>query len=229
MRAMPCRGETLWRRGLVAGIREDSTRDCRPLPAPHAQALEPGKNLVLDAPWEMHVAKEMGTAAAILNKKKGDERESEEDRYRSVRNLADAIVTFEGQWKLRHGSEPPHMQMLVDARATLDLLKRKARKLSPTTAQPRPQQHGPTLDLPERAARRHARRGAQVKFTVNKCLRKHPQLLSSSQFKARHAAKFLQPYPSQACRDRRDCVAQMGRLSGRAVGDIGWAERNTLL
>ena len=32
---------------------------------------------------------------------------------------ADAIVTFEGQWKLRHGSEPPHMQMLVDARATL--------------------------------------------------------------------------------------------------------------
>ena len=54
----------------------------------------------------MHVAKEMGTAAAILNKKKGDERESEEDRYRSVRNLADAIVTFEGQWKLRHGSEP---------------------------------------------------------------------------------------------------------------------------
>ena len=144
MRAMPCRGETPRRRGFVARIREDSTRDCRPLPAPHAQALEPGKNLVLDAPWEMHVAKEMGTAAAILNKKKGDERESEEDRYRSVRNLADAIVTFEGQWKLRHGSEPPHMQMLVDARATLDLLKRKARKLSPTTAQPRPQQHGPS-------------------------------------------------------------------------------------
>ena len=42
------------------------------------EALEPGKNLVLDAPWELHVAKEMGTAAAILNKKKGDgERDSE--------------------------------------------------------------------------------------------------------------------------------------------------------
>jgi hypothetical protein len=37
----------------------------------------------------------------------------------------------------------------------------------------------------------------KVRFTVHKCLRKHPQLLSSSQFKARHAGKFLQPYPSQ--------------------------------
>ena len=107
------------------------------------------------------MAKEMGTAAAILNKKKGDERESEEDRYRSVRNLADAIVTFEGQWKLRHGSEPPHMQMLVDARATLDLLKRKARK---DTAQ---QQHGRghvsvALDPPERAAQRAPWRTGEV-------------------------------------------------------------------
>ena len=30
-----------------------------------------------------------------------------------------------------------------------------------------------------------------------RCLRKHPALLSSSQFKGRHASKFLQPYPSQ--------------------------------
>ena len=37
----------------------------------------------------------------------------------------------------------------------------------------------------------------QVKFTVGKCLRKHPALLSSSEFKKRHAAKFLQPYGSQ--------------------------------
>ena len=37
----------------------------------------------------------------------------------------------------------------------------------------------------------------QVKFTVAKCLRKHPALLSSSEFKKRHAAKFLQPYGSQ--------------------------------
>ena len=32
---------------------------------------------------------------------------------------------------------------------------------------------------------------------VRRCLRKHPALLSSSQFKGRHASKFLQPYPSQ--------------------------------
>ena len=38
---------------------------------------------------------------------------------------------------------------------------------------------------------------AKVKFTVEKCLRKHPHLLSSSQFKSRHAAKFLQPYSTQ--------------------------------
>ena len=38
---------------------------------------------------------------------------------------------------------------------------------------------------------------AKTKFTVSKCLRKHPHLLSTSQFKSRHAAKFLQPYGTQ--------------------------------
>ena len=37
----------------------------------------------------------------------------------------------------------------------------------------------------------------KTKFTVSKCLRKHPHLLSSSQFKSRHAMKFLQPYGTQ--------------------------------
>ena len=127
------------------------------------EALEPGKNLVLDAPWEFHLAKEMGSASALLMKKKGDsEKDSEEARYRSVRNLADGIVIYEAQYRLHFGVEElPPMQILVDARHVLDQLKVK------------------------------------VKFTVHKCLRKHPQLLSSSQFKTRHASKFLQPYPSQ--------------------------------
>jgi len=127
------------------------------------EALEVGKNLVVDAPWELQLAKEMGVAAGVLSKKKGEgEKDSEEARYRSVRNLADAIVVFETQYKLRYGTEvTPSNQLVVDARAALGMLKVK------------------------------------VKFTVHKCLRKHPALLSSSQFKARHAAKFLQPYPSQ--------------------------------
>jgi len=50
------------------------------------EALEPGKNLVLDAPWELQLAKEMGSAAGLLAKKKGEsDKDSEEARYRSVR------------------------------------------------------------------------------------------------------------------------------------------------
>jgi len=127
------------------------------------EALEPGKNLVVDAPWELQLAKEIGNAAPTLTKKKGEgEKESEESRYRSVRNLADAIVVYEQQYRIRYGVEDvPATLLLTDARAVLGQLKTK------------------------------------TKFTVHKCLRKHPQLLSSSQFKARHANKFLQPYPSQ--------------------------------
>ena len=33
------------------------------------EAIELGKNLVVDAPWELQVAKEMGTAAGLLGKK----------------------------------------------------------------------------------------------------------------------------------------------------------------
>ena len=128
-------------------------------------SLEPGKNLVVDAPWELQLAKEMGTAAGLLGKRKegvGKE-ESEEARYRNVRNLADAIVIFENQWKIRYPEckEVPEMQLLSDARFVLHKLKTK------------------------------------TKFTVAKCLRKHPHLLSTSQFKSRHAAKFLQPYGTQ--------------------------------
>ena len=127
-------------------------------------ALEPGKNLVVDAPWELQLAKEMGTAAGLLGKKeKGvSKEESEEARYRNVRNLADAIVIFETQYKIRYQvEEVPALQLLADARFVLSKLKTK------------------------------------VKFTVSKCLRKHPHLLSTSQFKSRHAAKFLQPYGTQ--------------------------------
>ena len=50
------------------------------------ESLEPGKNLVVDAPWELQLAKEMGNAAALLNRKKGEgEKDTEESRYRSVR------------------------------------------------------------------------------------------------------------------------------------------------
>ena len=128
------------------------------------EALEPGKNLVVDAPWELQLAKEMGTAAGLLGKKESgvSKKESEEARYRNVRNLADAIVIFETQYKVRYQtSAPADLQLLADARIVLDKLK------------------------------------AKTKFTVSKCLRKHPHLLSSSQFKARHAAKFLQPYGTQ--------------------------------
>ena len=79
-----------------------------------------------------------------------------------MRNLADAIVVYEQQYKLRYeAKEMPPLQILADARHVLSVLKDK------------------------------------VKFTVGKCLRKHPALLSSSEFKKRHAAKFLQPYGSQ--------------------------------
>ena len=50
------------------------------------EALEGGRNLVVDAPWELQLAKEMGNAAALLNRKKGEgEKDTEESRYRSVR------------------------------------------------------------------------------------------------------------------------------------------------
>ena len=106
----------------------------------------------------------MGTAAGLLGKKeKGvSKEESEEARYRNVRNLADAIVIFETQYKIRYDvKEVPPLQLLADARFVLTKLKTK------------------------------------TKFTVSKCLRKHPQLLSTSQFKSRHASKFLQPYGTQ--------------------------------
>jgi hypothetical protein len=50
------------------------------------EALEPCKNLVLDAPWELHLAKEMGSAAALLAKKKaeGDKVRREEEKERGV-------------------------------------------------------------------------------------------------------------------------------------------------
>ena len=95
----------------------------------------------------------------MLSKKKNEsEKESEEVKYRNVRNLADAVVVYEKQFKIRFHREPDQtLQILTDARFVLGVVKTK------------------------------------VKFTVHKCLRKHPQLLSSSQFKSRHQAKFLQP------------------------------------
>ena len=132
------------------------------------EALEPGKNLVVDAPWELQLAKEMGNAAPTLAKKKGEgEKESEESRYRSVRNLADAIVVYEQQYRIRYGvEEVPASLLLTDARAVLGQLKTK------------------------------------TKFTVHKCLRKHPQLLSSSQFKARHLAAAVSSGAGTHCTSR---------------------------
>ena len=79
-----------------------------------------------------------------------------------MRNVADAIVVYENQYKIRYQvDDVPSLLMLADARHVLNQLK------------------------------------AKVKFTVHKCLRKYPALLSSSAFKSKHAAKFLQPYSSQ--------------------------------
>ena len=94
------------------------------------EAIEPGKNLVVDAPWELQLAKEMGTAAGLLGKKeKGvSKEESEEARYRNVRNLADAIVIFETQYKVRYAvTEVPSLQLLSDARLVLGKLKAKTK------------------------------------------------------------------------------------------------------
>jgi len=150
------KGESAKDKGKKAGVADQA--------AGWLDSLEPGKNLVVGAPWELQLAKEMGTAAGLLGKRKegvGKE-ESEEARYRNVRNLADAIVIFENQWKIRYQvAEVPDMQLLADSRFVLAKLK------------------------------------AKTKFTVAKCLRKHPHLLSTSAFKSRHAAKFLQPYGTQ--------------------------------
>ena len=42
--------------------------------------------LVVDAPWELQLAKEMANAAVLLNRKRGEgDKDTEETRYRSVR------------------------------------------------------------------------------------------------------------------------------------------------
>lgn len=49
-------------------------------------ALEGGGMLVVDAPWELQLAKEMANAAVLLNRKRGEgDKDTEETRYRSVR------------------------------------------------------------------------------------------------------------------------------------------------
>ena len=84
---------------------------------------------MLDAPWELQLAKEMGTAAGQLAKKKSDgDKDSEEARYKTVRNLADAVVIFETQYKMRYGVEElPPLQILADARHVLASLKVKVK------------------------------------------------------------------------------------------------------
>ena len=53
-----------------------------------------------------------------------NQQDTEEVRYRSVRNLADAIVVFEQQFRIRYGAdEVPPLQILADARYVLGLLK----------------------------------------------------------------------------------------------------------
>ena len=72
-----------------------------------------------------------------------------------MRNLADAIVVYEQQYKLRYEvKEMPPLQILADARHVLSVLKDK------------------------------------VKFTVGKCLRKHPALLSSSESSSSVSCSF---------------------------------------
>ena len=82
------------------------------------EALEPGKNLVLDAPWELQLAKEVGTSAAYLapKKVKGEDKESTENKYKAVRNVADAIVVYENRFKIRYQvDDVPSLLMLADA------------------------------------------------------------------------------------------------------------------
>ena len=116
------RGESAKDKGKKAGAGDAATG--------WLDALEPGRNLVVDAPWELQLAKEMGTAAGLLGKKaKGvTKEESEEARYRNVRNLADAIVIFETQYKIRYQVEKlPELQLLNDARFVLSKLKTKTK------------------------------------------------------------------------------------------------------
>lgn len=119
------------------------------------EGLEPDRILPPDAPWELQLAKEMGACSDLLNSS------SKSEGFAGMRNLADAITVFERQYMLRFGKVDSDLQLLIDAREVLKLLK--------TT----------------------------VKFTVESCLKKQPHLLTSSQFRTKHAAKFLQPYPTQ--------------------------------
>ena len=50
---------------------------------------------------------------------------SPRSRYRNVRNLADAIVIFETQWRTRYGVDCPMQSILEDARFILNELKAK--------------------------------------------------------------------------------------------------------
>lgn len=131
------------------------------------EGLQSERPLANDAPWELQLAREMANAGLLLRASKdGKEKEvSKSVGFAAIRNLSDAIMTYEAQFKIRfdEGALKKVMgsRLLTDARHVLAKLK------------------------------------DAVAFEADECLRSHAHLLSSSDFRKRHAAKFLQPYPTQ--------------------------------
>ncbi|KAJ1619761.1 hypothetical protein T492DRAFT_1083289 [Pavlovales sp. CCMP2436] len=140
------------------------------------EGLQPERPLANDAPWELQLAREMASAGALLDahakqalkkSKSGDDAKelSKATGFATIRNLSDAIMTYEAQFKLRFDEAALKRSsgslLLTDARYVLDKLK------------------------------------SCVKFEADECLRNFAHLLSSSEFRKRHQAKFLQPYPTQ--------------------------------
>lgn len=127
------------------------------------EGLQPERPLASDAPWELQLAREMACAGALLRQKET----SKSTGFAAIRNLSDAIMTYESQAKLRFDPEAfakltgSGSRMLSDARHVLSKVK------------------------------------DAVAFEADECLRSHAHLLSSSDFRRRHASKFLQPYPTQ--------------------------------
>ncbi|KAG8470195.1 hypothetical protein KFE25_008616 [Diacronema lutheri] len=124
------------------------------------EGLQPERPLANDAPWELQLAREMAAAGALLHREA-----SKAVGFAAIRNLSDAIMTYEAQFRIRFDEAALRKalgsRLLTDARHVLGKVK------------------------------------DAVSFEADECLRSYAHLLSSSEFRKRHAAKFLQPYPTQ--------------------------------
>jgi hypothetical protein len=127
------------------------------------EGLQPERPLAADAPWELQLAREMAAAGGLLRKELKEIPKSL--GFGAIRNLSDAIMTYEAQYRLRFDEDAlkkvSQGRMLADARHVLAKVK------------------------------------DAVAFEADECLRSHAHLLSSSDFRRKHASKFLQPYPTQ--------------------------------